>query len=56
MVKRCGFCKVDIPEAQAFEVCKRCGEGIWGPKMFEAIKKNMDDAQGKGDLFQGSVS
>jgi hypothetical protein len=56
MVKKCGFCKAGIPEDQAFEVCARCGHGIWGDKMYEAIKNNMQDSQKKGDLFQGSVS
>jgi len=55
MVKKCGFCKSLIEENQAFEVCERCGHGIWGDKMFKAIKDNMQNAQVKGDLFQGSV-
>lgn len=54
MVKKCGFCKSPIDD-RAFEVCDRCGHGIWGDKMFKAIKDNMDGAKAKGDLFQGSV-
>ena len=56
MVKKCGFCRTGIPENQAFEVCERCGKGIWGDKMFRAIRDNMQNSQMKGDLFQGSVS
>lgn len=56
MAKKCGFCKAQIIDERAFEVCDRCGHGIWGDKMFAAIKKNMDDANAKGDLFQGSVT
>ena len=56
MAKKCGFCKAGIPDEQAFEVCERCGHGIWGEKMYNAIKGNMQDSQKKGDLFQGSVS
>lgn len=53
---KCGFCKIDIGDGRAFEVCDRCGLGIWGEKMFKAIKDNMDNAKVKGDLFQGSVT
>lgn len=56
MAKKCGFCKAAIAEDSAFEVCERCGFGIWGEKMFKAIRDNMQQAQAKGDLFQGSVS
>ncbi len=56
MVKKCGFCKRALEDSEAFEVCKVCGIGIWGEKMFEAIRNNMNGAQVKGDLFQGSVS
>lgn len=55
MAKKCGFCKAEIDE-RAIEVCDRCGEGIWGPKMFAAIKKNMETAENRGDLNQGSVT
>ncbi len=54
-MKKCGFCKSAISDDRAFEVCDRCGHGIWGDKMFNAIKTNMDSAKEKGDLFQGSV-
>mgnify|MGYP001559724379 CR=1 FL=1 len=55
MVKKCGFCKGEITDDRAFEVCDRCGLGIWDAKMFKAIKDNMEKAKVKGDLFQGSV-
>ena len=56
MVKKCGFCKAPIGEEISFEVCERCGHGIWGERMFKAIRDNMDKAKAKGDLFQGSVT
>ncbi len=56
MVKKCGFCKVEIAEEEAFEVCARCGQGIWGDKMFQTIRANMNGAKSKGNLYQGSVS
>lgn len=55
MVTKCGFCKAELPGDPAFEVCERCGRGIWGEKMFNAIRDNMNGARSKGDLFQGSV-
>ncbi len=55
MVNKCGFCKVEIPDAQAFEVCEKCGHSIWGDKMYKAIVDNMQGAKTKGDLYQGSV-
>ncbi len=56
MVTKCGFCKNVLDDGRAFEVCERCGHGIWGEKMFNTIKNNMDNAKVKGDLFQGSVT
>ena len=55
MVKRCCFCKSELVEEWAFEVCERCGHGIWSEKMFNAIRENMERAKKSGDLFQGSV-
>ena len=56
MAKKCGFCKSELADEEAFEVCHRCGEGIWGAKMFKTIKDNMNGARDKGNLYQGSVS
>lgn len=56
MAKKCGFCKAAIADEQAFEVCDRCGHGIWGEKMFATIRDNMNNAKVKGDLYQGSVT
>jgi hypothetical protein len=55
MAKKCGFCKASIADDSAFEVCERCGIGIWGEKMFNTIRDNMQQAKVKGDLYQGSV-
>ena len=45
MTKKCVYCRTDVPE----------NSGVWGPKMFDAIKKNMEDARERGDINQGSV-
>lgn len=56
MAKRCSFCKTEIADSSAFEVCKKCGHAIWGEKMFNAIRDNMEKAKETGDLYQGSVT
>lgn len=42
MVK-CLYCKKDIGENVNFYVCDSCGVGVWGRKMFDAIKNNMQN-------------
>ncbi|MDO8509189.1 MAG: hypothetical protein Q7S27_05910 [Nanoarchaeota archaeon] len=56
MMKKCSFCKQPLADEPAFEVCKKCGHAIWGEKMFNAIKENMEKAKQVGDLYQGSVT
>ena len=56
MVKRCIYCKCEIPQDSVIDVCRKCGEGVWGKKMFGAIVENMNGAKVKGDLHQGLVT
>lgn len=49
---KCTYCKRQISDGRALEVCDKCGVSIWGPQMFKAIKENMNEAQEKGDLEQ----
>lgn len=56
MVKKCIYCKTQIDDASVVDVCHRCGVGVWGEKMFQAILDNMNGAKEKGNLFQGSVT
>ena len=49
-MKKCVYCNAEIPENSVIDVCDRCGVGVWGEKMFKAIKKNMEDAKQNGDL------
>jgi len=56
MVKRCIYCKADLSDDSVVDVCRRCGIGVWGEKMFNAIIENMEGARKAGDLYQGSVS
>jgi uncharacterized UBP type Zn finger protein len=56
MAKKCVYCKCEITDDRAIDVCDRCGIGVWGNKMFKTIKNNMDEAREKGNLNQGSVN
>ena len=56
MTKNCIYCKSDIVDDSVIDFCQRCGVGVWGEKMFNAIKDSMEKARTTGDLFQGSVS
>ncbi len=55
MVKNCIYCKADIDDLSVIDVCRRCGVGVWGEKMFKAIVDGMEKSRDSGDLFQGSV-
>jgi uncharacterized UBP type Zn finger protein len=54
-MNKCVYCKQIINDERAVSVCDGCGHRVWGEKMFNAIKQNMDNAKQKGDLNQGSV-
>lgn len=55
-MKKCIYCKTQIDNDSVVDVCMRCGVGVWGPKMFNAIIENMSAAKEAGDLYQGTVS
>ena len=56
MVKQCIYCKTEISQDSVIDFCKRCGVGVWGEKMFNAIVDSMEKSRASGSLFQGSVS
>lgn len=56
MAKKCIYCKAGIDENSVVDVCRACGIGVWGEKMFNAINENMQKAKDDGNLYQGSVT
>ena len=50
MVKKCIYCSKEISETSVVDVCRRCGHGVWGEKMFNTIIQNMENARENGDL------
>ncbi len=49
-MRKCVYCQSEILDNRSMQICDRCGEKVWGKKMFEAIKKTTDEAQERGDL------
>ena len=49
-MRRCVYCHSELFDNRSMEICDRCGEGVWGKKMFEAIKKTTDEERDKGNL------
>ena len=56
MATRCVYCRVEIHDNRSMEICDRCGVKVWGPKMFEAIKKTTDDARDNDDLCRTNMN
>lgn len=55
-MKKCIYCKREIPEDSVIDFCTPCGRGVWGDKMLQAIINSMEKARDEGNLDQGSVS
>lgn len=53
---KCVYCKCQIDDDRAVDVCDKCGKGVWGEKMFKTIISNMGEAKTKGDLHQGLIN
>lgn len=53
MTKKCIYCKCNVSKESVIDFCKRCGQGVFGEKMFHTIVANMEMAKKRGDLHQG---
>lgn len=53
---KCVYCKCEINDDRAVDVCDKCGMKVWGERCFNAIKQNMTNAKEKGDLHQGLIN
>ena len=54
-MKKCIYCGCGLSDESVIDFCEKCGHGVFGEKMFNAIVQNMNNARDKGDLHQGSV-
>lgn len=52
-MKKCIYCRCEIPDSSVIDFCTRCGTMAFGEKMFNAIVQNMRAANERGDLDQG---
>ncbi|MEK6828955.1 MAG: hypothetical protein AABY15_02430 [Nanoarchaeota archaeon] len=50
MPKKCIYCSKEVADESVIDFCAKCGIGVWGEKMFNAIVKNMEDAQERGNI------
>jgi len=50
MSKKCIYCKAEVPDESVIDFCDECGNRVWGSKMFNTIKKNMEKARANDDL------
>ena len=55
MTKKCIYCSAEIADESVIDFCEKCGKGVWGEKMFNAIVENMNNAKEKGDLCNSRV-
>jgi uncharacterized UBP type Zn finger protein len=49
-MKKCIYCGREIEDESLIDFCDNCGKGVWGERMLNAIKKNMEAARRRGDL------
>ncbi|MEM3091211.1 MAG: hypothetical protein QXX55_00560 [Candidatus Pacearchaeota archaeon] len=55
MVKKCIYCKKEIPDESVIDFCSKCGVGVWGERMFKVIVENMEAAKERGDINKNGL-
>jgi uncharacterized UBP type Zn finger protein len=55
MAKKCIYCGAGVDEACVIDFCDNCGKKVWGDKMFNAIKNNMEGARENGTLLNSEL-
>ena len=55
MTKKCVYCSCEISDDSVIDFCEKCGKKVWGEKMFNTIKQNMEDARENGDLCHDNL-
>jgi len=51
-MKKCIYCKCNVHDDSVVDFCEKCGVGVFGRKMFNAIVENMSQSRERGDLHQ----
>jgi uncharacterized protein with PIN domain len=54
--KSCVYCRGEVPQERAMDVCDRCGRAVWGEKMFKTIVEGTNNEMEKGNMELGRVS
>jgi rRNA maturation endonuclease Nob1 len=49
-MKKCIYCKKEVPDESLIDFCESCGLRVWGDRMFNAILQNMKEAKSRGDF------
>lgn len=48
--KKCMYCSSKINDDSVLDVCRRCGIGVWGERMFDTIVGKMENARERGNI------
>lgn len=55
MARKCIYCRSEVADDSVIDFCESCGVRVWGHKMFNAIRSEMEASKKRGDLEQGNV-